>query len=792
MRINKFFSIFLSLLMVCSIFGGLSVSATTIDKTHTYTVVGDAPFLGAKWDPTTVADDMVVQSDGTYKKTYTNVSKSDCYSIKVTEDHDWSVNFGSNLGENDPQNIEFSVPMDNSTVDVILTLKGTRNKDGKVITDGFVKVLVDGVDAPGKVVPTETTHYVAGEAGLCNGINWEKDNEINKMTKNQDGSYEITLKGVNPKTDGTPYEFYVTTNGQWEPGYVYYGEKDPGSENALLTITEPNSTVKIVLTAKLKVRVYVNDKEVTPEMRKSEFVTSLGGTYTGPINNKSKRYFFAMPEKWFNFSNATACAFWWSGEDACYDQQHSYIMRPTSIKTDDDSVVYYIDVAENVHNIIFTNGIEGSEKRPLGNDYDPNYNKNLQTFSINLDRYKAGECDLYPDGVDNFDNMIYVVDSNSRISVDPSGYLYKGNWYYLHSDGKWDTSKGSTYEIHNTNVKLNTRSANLTVDNFVYLVPTFENVRTEAEIKWTSSNPEVATVDNNGKVTAKSVGDATISISVQNPDDKEPVVTTCKIKVNNIDRIAVTKLPNKTEYTEGEGLDISGLEVTVYYKDGTSKVVENYTLDYDLTKVGERTVTVQHYDYIDTFKVKVNPKTEPTNPTKPTVKKVTKVEVNKKSVALLNGRSAVVKATVTPNNATNKKLKWTTSNSKVAIVNSQGKITAKGRGNATIKAMELDGSNKYATVKVTVKQPVTSVKLNRNSAILKVKGNAKHKTVTLKATVNPKNANVKSVKWTTSKSKIATVNSKGKVTAKKKGTCFIYATAKDGSKKYAKCKITVK
>ncbi len=171
MRINKFFSVFLSLLMVCSIFGGLSVSATTIDKTHTYTVVGDAPFLGAKWDPTTVADDMVIQSDGTYKKTYTNVSKSDCYSIKVTEDHDWSVNFGSNLGENNPQDIEFSVPMDNSTVDVILTLKGTRNKDGKVITDGFVKVLVDGVDAPGKVVPTETTHYVAGEAGLCNGIN---------------------------------------------------------------------------------------------------------------------------------------------------------------------------------------------------------------------------------------------------------------------------------------------------------------------------------------------------------------------------------------------------------------------------------------------------------------------------------------------------------------------------------------------------------------------------------------------------------------------------------------------
>ena len=181
-----------------------------------------------------------------------------------------------------------------------------------------------------------------------------------------------------------------------------------------------------------------------------------------------------------------------------------------------------------------------------------------------------------------------------------------------------------------------------------------------------------------------------------------------------------------------------------------------------------------------------------TNTTKPTVKKVVKVSLRKKSVVLVKGRSTTVKATVTPTNATNKKLKWTTSNAKVATVNQSGKITAKGRGNATIKVIALDGSNKYATVKVTVKQPVTSVKLNRKSANLKVKGKAKQKTVTLKATVNPKNANNKSVSWKSSNSKIATVNSKGKVTAKKRGTCYITATAKDGSKKSAKCKIVVK
>ena len=181
-----------------------------------------------------------------------------------------------------------------------------------------------------------------------------------------------------------------------------------------------------------------------------------------------------------------------------------------------------------------------------------------------------------------------------------------------------------------------------------------------------------------------------------------------------------------------------------------------------------------------------------TNTTKPTVKKVTKVSLSEKSVVLVKGRSTTVKVKVSPTNATNKKLKWTTSNAKVATVNQSGKITAKGRGNATIKVMALDGSSKYATVKVTVKQPVTSVKLNRNSANLKVKGNAKQKTVTLRATVNPKNANNKAVSWKSSNSKIATVNSKGKVTAKKRGTCYITATAKDGSKKSAKCKIVVK
>ena len=93
MKTKRIVSIILSVLMACSVFAGLSVAADD-SATHTYTVVGDAKFLGANWEPNTPADDMELQAEGTYKKTYTGVAKTDCATIKVVEDHDWKASFG--------------------------------------------------------------------------------------------------------------------------------------------------------------------------------------------------------------------------------------------------------------------------------------------------------------------------------------------------------------------------------------------------------------------------------------------------------------------------------------------------------------------------------------------------------------------------------------------------------------------------------------------------------------------------------------------------------------------------
>lgn len=129
-------------------------------------------------------------------------------------------------------------------------------------------------------------------------------------------------------------------------------------------------------------------------------------------------------------------------------------------------------------------------------------------------------------------------------------------------------------------------------------------------------------------------------------------------------------------------------------------------------------------------------------------------------------------------------VKWSSSNKKVATVNKNGLVKAKKKGSTVITAKA--GKKKYKC-KVTVKAlKVKSLKLNEQKLVLKKDNKEK-----LKAIVSPANASNKAVTWKSSNKKVATVNSKGVVTAKKNGTAIITATAKDGSKKRATCKVTV-
>lgn len=171
---------------------------------------------------------------------------------------------------------------------------------------------------------------------------------------------------------------------------------------------------------------------------------------------------------------------------------------------------------------------------------------------------------------------------------------------------------------------------------------------------------------------------------------------------------------------------------------------------------------------------------------------VTSVQFGVSSLNLNTGDTSTVSYTVLPSNATNKTLSWSSSNSTVASVSNSGVITAKTAGNATITAKSTDGSNKEASLTVTVTKvdvPVTGISLNKTSLSIQ-----KGKTAQLTATISPSNASDKTISWSGSANGIS-VNSNGLVSVSSTATvgnkATIVATANGNTAKTASCVVTV-
>lgn len=164
---------------------------------------------------------------------------------------------------------------------------------------------------------------------------------------------------------------------------------------------------------------------------------------------------------------------------------------------------------------------------------------------------------------------------------------------------------------------------------------------------------------------------------------------------------------------------------------------------------------------------------------------VAKVKLNAKSFSLQKGKSTKALKVEYKYPSNDKVASWTSSNKKIVTVDKKGKIKAVKNGKATINVTMKSGAK--ASCKVTVsKGKVTTKKLTISNKKLTLK---KGKKVTLTVKRNPISATEK-IKWSTSDKKIATVSSKGKVTAKKPGKVTITARSSNGKK--ATCKVTVK
>lgn len=255
---------------------------------------------------------------------------------------------------------------------------------------------------------------------------------------------------------------------------------------------------------------------------------------------------------------------------------------------------------------------------------------------------------------------------------------------------------------------------------------------------------------------------------------------------------SITLSTETLELTEGTSSDItyvidpadySGSNIKWESSDTNIALVENGKVT--AVKSGECKITLTIEDKTATCVVKVNPK-----PTEPVEIKPSSVSLSKNSASIYIGDSVTLKATVSPNEAENKSITWTSSDSGVATVYN-GTVTGKSSGTVTITATTVNG--KTATCKVTVsKKPeeppktisTTGISVSKGSITLYIGENA-----TISATVSPDNASNKNVTWSSSNNSVTTV-SNGKIVAIAEGTATITAKASGGQT--ATCTVTVK
>lgn len=312
---------------------------------------------------------------------------------------------------------------------------------------------------------------------------------------------------------------------------------------------------------------------------------------------------------------------------------------------------------------------------------------------------------------------------------------------------------------------------------------------TNQSLAWSSSVEGVATVDPTGKVTAIKAGTTVITATAK---DDSGISASCTVQVT-VPTVKVTGITlNKTTASVVKGKTVA-LTATVTPDTATDKTIKWTTSNKNVATVstdGVVTAVAAGTAIItataaDDSGVKATCKITVTNP----VIKVTRVTLNKTTASVVKGKTLTLTATVTPTNATNKKVTWKSSNTKIATVDGNGKVTAVTAGTVTITCTAIADKSKSATCKITVTNPavkVTKLSMNKTSVDL-----LKGKTVQLKVTVTPSNATNKAVTWTSSNKKIATVTSNGLVKAVGTGTVTITAKAKDGSGKKVTCKINV-
>ena len=314
-------------------------------------------------------------------------------------------------------------------------------------------------------------------------------------------------------------------------------------------------------------------------------------------------------------------------------------------------------------------------------------------------------------------------------------------------------------------------STEISVKGKLQLKPVFFPENAEAKsLTWKATGKAVS-ISKSGLVKALKPGDATVTLTTD-----RGVAATVQVTVTR----KATTISFKSKQIK---VPINGTSVLKpsFGPAGSNRWTVTFTsANTDIATVDENGVVSGH----SLGKTKITAKLHNKKTATITVWVVIPVEEVRipESAELARGKTLTLKPEYLPENATEKKVKWTSLSPKVASVTSGGVVKGLKAGTAVIRAKTDNGV--IAECTVTVYNPVTQVKLNRTSLTLSL-----YEQKTLNATYKPKNAAHTLITWSSSNKKVATVDENGLVTGLAKGKCTITAKSENG--KTAKCTVTV-
>lgn len=294
---------------------------------------------------------------------------------------------------------------------------------------------------------------------------------------------------------------------------------------------------------------------------------------------------------------------------------------------------------------------------------------------------------------DTSNNKVATVDSKGNIKALSPG---KVDIFVKTKDGNKTTFV--TFNVLGTNTKntitINKNNTVIKAWNSEVLVASTTN---NDEIIWSSENPSIASVMNNGKVIGMRNGNTKIIASTK--DGKLKAVCNVKVTSETILPKSIKLNTNNITITRGEKVSLSA---SIEPKDSTSQNITYISSDEDILTIdnkgniegkeyGNATITAITSNGIK-VKCEVNV----------VVAKVEKIVLNKASVQLNIGDKFNIQASIKPSNAENKELEYSSSNNSVVEVNDEGLVIAKGIGSTKIKVKAKDGSGKVATLNVAV------------------------------------------------------------------------------------------